>query len=200
MDCSRWLLRMKTSVGPGCYAAPPVTRPPCTARRTSRGTISRRCARSSVDRAPDFGSGGRGFESLRARHRFTQESHLLAGRSARVPGQVAAKVAASGHGMAQTGARRSAAVRPPMGTAVGLSPGIRPERPGSCFGWSRQLAGWASSWSGASSPEPAIRFFQAVAGPSVSSSSSCHPLLYLRGNRRACPALGRRHPTRPVSR
>src|SRR5579859_3401104 len=25
-------------------------------------------ARSSVDRAPDFGSGGRGFESLRARH------------------------------------------------------------------------------------------------------------------------------------
>ena len=33
-----------------------------------RGTSRKQCARSSVDRASDFGSDGRGFESLRARH------------------------------------------------------------------------------------------------------------------------------------
>ena len=39
-----------------------------TGPRRGGGIMPAPRARSSVDRAPDFGSGGRGFESLRARH------------------------------------------------------------------------------------------------------------------------------------
>jgi carbon monoxide dehydrogenase subunit G len=45
-------------------------------------------ARSSVDRAPDFGSGGRGFESLRARQSPISARRVYAGRETHLAGEV----------------------------------------------------------------------------------------------------------------
>src|SRR3989442_13658513 len=96
-------------------------------------------ARSSMDRASDYGSEGWGFNSLRARHHHMGHPAAIQDLKARLAGAPAVGVPAGAGGSADSGAPAIPGTPAPLREGRARGPGTPPARPAHpqlSLGWS----------------------------------------------------------------